>query len=95
MHESIAVLSNNSIRASYHRDNHTAEIQSKGRSEWKRQSGYYLQSHAENTFYRYKRIIGGRLGAKNDDAQKQEAAIGCAILNRMREMCRPLSYAIG
>ena len=90
-----AALFNNAIRASCHRDNHIAEIRSKGRSEWKRQSGYYLQSHAENAFYRYKRIIGGRLRAKNDDAQKREAAIGCAILNRMFEMGEPLSYAVG
>ena len=90
-----AVLSNNSISVPSHQDRHIAEIRSKGRSEWKRQSEYYLQSHAENAFYRYKRITGGQLGAKSDDAQKQEAAIGCAILNRMREMCRPLSYAVG
>ena len=90
-----AVLSNNSIRVSSQRDCHIAEVRSKGRSEWKRQSGYYLQSHAENAFYRYKRIIGGRLRAKNEDAQKREAAIGCAILNRMREMGEPLSYAVG
>ena len=90
-----AVLSNNSISVSSHRDRHIMDIQSKGWSEWKRQSGYYLQSHAENTFYRYKRIIGGRLRAKNDDARKREAAIGCAILNRMIEMGEPLSYAVG
>ncbi len=90
-----AVLPNNAINVSSHRDRHIAEIRAKGRSEWKRQSGYYLQSHAENAFYRYKRIIGGRLRAKNDDAQKREAAIGCAILNRMREMGEPLSYAVG
>jgi len=90
-----AVLFNNSISVPSHRDRHIAEIRSKGWSEWKRQSGYYLQSHAENAFYRYKRIIGGRLRAKNDDAQKREAAIGCAILNRMFEMGEPLSYAVG
>ncbi len=90
-----AVLSNNSISVHSHRDCHIADIQSKGWSECKRQSGYYLQSHAENAFYRYKKIIGGRLRAKNNDAQKREAAIGCAILNRMLEMGEPLSYAIG
>ena len=90
-----AVLPNNYINVPSHRDLHIAEIQAKGRSEWKRQSGYYLQSHAKNAFYRYKKIIGGQLRAKNDDAQKQEAAIGCAILNRMREMGEPLSYAVG
>ena len=90
-----AVLSSNSISAYSYRNRHIEEIRSKGWSEWKRQSGYYLQSHAENAFYRYKRIIGGRLRAKNDDAQKQEAAIGCAILNQMLEMGEPLSYAVG
>ena len=90
-----AALFNNTIRASCHRDNHIAEIRSKGRSEWKRQFGYYLQSHAENAFCRYKRIIYGGLRAKNYDAQKLEAAISCAILNQMRDMCRLLSYAVG
>jgi hypothetical protein len=33
--------------------------------------------------------------AKNEEAQKREAAIGCAILNRMLEMGEPLSYAVG
>ena len=89
------MLSNNSISASSQRDLHIAEIRSKGWSEWKRQSGYYLQSHAENTFFRYKRIIGGRLRAKNDEAQKREAAIGCAILNRMLEMGELLSHVVG
>ena len=90
-----AVLSNNSISVPSLRDSLIGEIRSKGWSEWKRQSGYYLQSHAENTFYRYKRIIGERLRAKNADAQKREAAIGCAILNRKLEMGEPLSYAVG
>ena len=44
--------------------------------------------------YRYKTIIGGRLRAKRDEAQEREAEIGCAILNRMREMGRPLSYPV-
>ena len=90
-----AVLSNNSISTSSYRNRNIAEVRSKGWSEWKRQSGYYLQSHAENAIYRYKRIIGGRLRAKNYDARKREAAIGCAILNRMIEMGEPLSNAVG
>jgi hypothetical protein len=90
-----AVFSSNSISAYSYRDRHLEEIRSKGWSEWKRQSGYYLQSHAENAFYRYKKIIGGWIRAKNDDAQKREVAIGCAILNRMLEMGEPLAYAVG
>ena len=90
-----AVLSGDSASAPSHRDRHIAEIRSKGRPEWKRQSGYYLQSHAENAIYRYKRILGERMRAKNDEAQEREAATGCAVLNRMREIGRPLSYAVG
>jgi hypothetical protein len=89
-----AVLPHHTNNIPSHRDLHIAEIRAKGRSEWKRQSGYYLQSHAENAFFRYKKIIGGRLRAKNDEAQKREAVIGCAILNRMLEMGEPLSYAV-
>lgn len=89
-----AVSSANSISVPSHRDHHIAVIQNKGWSDWRRQSEYYLQSHAENAFYRYKKIIGGCLRAKNDEAQKREAAIGCAILKRMLEMGQPLSYAI-
>ena len=70
------------------------EILSKGRPEWKRPSGYCLQSHAENAFSRYKRIIGGPLNAKNDEAQEREVAVGRAILNLMREKDQPLSYAV-
>lgn len=84
-----AVLSNKSFSVPSYRDRHVEEIRSKGWSEWKRLSGYYLQSHAENAFYRYKNIFGGWLRAKNDDAQKREAAIGCAIPNRMLEMGQP------
>jgi hypothetical protein len=75
-----AVLSNNSISIPSQRNRHIADIQSIGWPEWKRQSGYYRQSHAENGFYRFKKIIGGGLRAKNDDAQKREAAIGCTVL---------------
>jgi hypothetical protein len=89
------VFSNNPISIPSHQDRHIVEIRNKGWSEWKRQSGYYLQSHAENAIYRYKRIIGGQLRSKNDDAQKREAVIGCAILNRMLEMGESLSYAVG
>ena len=84
----------NSVSVPCHRDRHIADIQRKGWSERKRRSGYYLQSHAENAFYRYKKIIGVRMRAKNDEAGKREAAIGCAILDRMLDMGEPLSYAI-
>ena len=74
------------------RNQHIAEIESIVRANWRRSSGYYLQSHVENTFYRFKQIIGGRLKSQHAEAQKREASIGCAILNRMLEIGRPVSY---
>ena len=76
------------------RDQHVADILSKGRPHWKRESGYYQQSHAENVFFRCKTILGGRLRTRRTEAQEREAAIGCAELNRMRELGCPQSYPV-
>ena len=89
-----AVLSNDSTRALSQRNQHILKIERMGRSDWRHRSGYYFQSHVENTFYRFKRIIGGRLRSKHDEAQKREALIGCAVLNRMLEIGRPVSYQV-
>jgi hypothetical protein len=89
-----AVLSSDSARTLSQRNQHISEIEKMGRSDWRRRSGYYLQSQVENTFYRFKRIIGGRLRSKNSEAQEREALIGCAILNKMLEIGRPVSHQV-
>ena len=76
------------------RDRHIEAIRIIGRSKWKRESGYYLQSHAENAMFRYQSTFGGWLRAKNMAAQENEVALGSAILNRMREMGRPVSCPV-
>ena len=65
-----------------------------GRREWQKESGYRQQARVENEFFRYKSVLGGGLRARNSDAQKREAMIGCHILNRMAELGRPKSYAV-
>jgi len=90
-----AVLSGTATDSPSQRDLHVAAIQHDGRPQWKRESGYYRQSHAENAFFRYKKILGGRLRTKRPEAQEREAAIGCAVLNRMLEFGRPQSYPVG
>jgi len=89
-----AVLSGSLIRVLSQRNRHISEMKRIGRAEWRRQSGYYLQSHVENTFSRFKRIIGGRLRSRHDEAQEREALLGCSILNRMLGMGRPVSYQV-
>jgi len=76
------------------RDIHIATIQSEGIFQWRRASGYYDQSHVENALYRYKAIIGEHLRAKRADSQQREAQLGCAILNRFRELGQPVSVPI-
>jgi len=66
-----------------------------GRRRWKKESGYHRQARVENAFFRYKSIIGDRLRARHSKAQDAEALIACNILNRMTELSRPASFAIG
>ena len=48
----------------------------------------------ENTFFRYKSIIGDGLLARSPAGQGSEAVLGCEILNRMTDLGRPVSYRI-
>jgi len=66
-----------------------------GRRQWKKESGYHRQARVENTFFRYKTIIGGRIRARHPKSQEAEALIACNILNQMAEIGRPTSCAIG
>ena len=77
------------------RDSTVMRVQEIGRRQWKKESGYHQQARVENTFFRYKSIIGDRLRARHPKSQEAEAAIACNILNRMTELGRPESFAIG
>ncbi len=76
-----AALSNHAATSPTQRDQHMFEIERDGRFHWKRTSGYYAQSHAENAFSRYKRTFSGCLRAKRNEAQERETLLGCALLN--------------
>ena len=66
-----------------------------GHRRWKKESGYHQQARVENTFFRYKSIIGHRLRARHPKSQEAEALIACNILNRMLTRGRPESFPIG
>ena len=61
----------------------------------KKASGYHRQGRVENTFFRYKSIIGDGLRARSPAGQGSEVVLGCEILNRMTALGRPVSYRIG
>ncbi len=77
------------------RDRTILRIKEVGRRQWKKESGYHRQARVENTFFRYKTIVGPRLRARNPESQQAEAIIACNILNRMTALGRPESFAIG
>ncbi|MGK0521648.1 MAG: hypothetical protein ACJAUC_004365, partial [Planctomycetota bacterium] len=77
------------------RDRVVRRVRKVGRRQWKKESGYHQQARAENTFFRYKKILGDRLHARDGDAQVVEARLACNILNRMTELGMPASYAVG
>jgi hypothetical protein len=76
------------------RDRVVRRVRKVGRRQWKKESGYHRQSRAENTFMRYKKILGDRLHARDADGQSVEARLACNILNRMFELGMPVSYAV-
>ena len=89
-----AALSRTARTSPTQRDQHILEIQRTDRFQWKRTSGYYDQAYAENAFSRFKRTFGGGLRAKREESQEREASLACELLNRMRELGRPLSYPV-
>ena len=77
------------------RDRTITLVKTLGRRQWKKASGYHRQGRVENTFFRYKSIIGDGLRARSPAGQGSEVVLGCEILNRMTELGRPVSYRIG
>ncbi len=66
-----------------------------GRRQWKKESGYHRQARVENTFFRYKSIIGDKLRARHPKSQEAEAIVACNVLNRMTRLGLPESFAVG
>ncbi|MFT6362209.1 MAG: IS5 family transposase [Planctomycetota bacterium] len=75
------------------RDKTVLKVHMMGRRKWKKESGYHRQGRVENTFFRYKQILGGKLRARHAKAQEVEAVLACLILNRMHALGMPKSVA--
>jgi hypothetical protein len=61
---------------------------------WQRATGYGRRSLAETAIGRHKAIIGPRLRARTLSAQRGEAAIAVAVLNRMIRVAKPISVRV-
>lgn len=73
----------------FYRNRNVLEIEYYGRMGWQKRRNYGRRNHSELAIQRYKRILGNRLHAREFERQKQEAIIGCSILNKM--MCITLA----
>ena len=67
------------------RDRTITWVKTLGRRRWRK------ASRVENTFFRYKSIIGDGLRARSPAGQGSEVVLGCEILNRMTALGRPVS----
>jgi len=76
------------------RDENLREIRQKGRKRWKQESGYHRRSLAETAMYRYKRMVGEKLQARDFARQSAEAFVAVLMLNRMTALGMPQSYPI-
>lgn len=76
------------------RDEVVWEIQTKGRIEWKQESGYHQRSLVENAFYRYKQLLGDKLAARTLKNQVTEAKIRSRVLNKLTTLGMPVSVAV-
>ena len=70
------------------RDRHVQKILDEGIHKWRRESGYYQQSKVENTFFRYKTILGKKLRARTEESREVETILGCQILNFFLDLGR-------
>ena len=84
-----AILSETAQTAPTRRDEHLMAIQTHGRSEWQKRSGYNVRSRVENAMGRYKKIIGDALHSTSPINQKAEVRIAAYALNRMTKLGRP------
>ncbi len=80
-----AVVSRSNLPLSA-RDTTVLKVKAMGRRKWKKESGYHRQGRVENTFFRYKQVLGGKLRARHVQVQEVEAALACRILNQMAEL---------
>ena len=78
-----ARLSRSSAAGARARNATVESVRELGRREWKKRRGYYQQARVENSFYRYKQLIGGRLRSRNAAAQDTETGVAINVLNRM------------
>jgi transposase len=76
------------------RDKDIMRIEKDGREIWEYASGYSKRNMVENTMFRFKNNIGGKLRSRTNDRREVEVAIGIHLLNQMTKLGMPESVII-
>jgi len=74
------------------RNRNIREIEEQGRMGWQKSREYGRRNFGELGFYRYQKILGNSLHAREFGRQQQEVKIGCGVLNKMTSLGMPASY---
>lgn len=84
-----AVINDNS---SPMRNRNIEEVKANGRMAWQRNRQYGRRNLSELAVQRYQRILGDSMHARVMGRQKNEAMIGCGVINKMTGLGMPISY---
>ena len=84
------------------RDRHIQHVEPRGSPDmaerghmgWQRETGYGRRNQAETAMFRYEHLIGPKLRARSLPAQRGEAAIAVAMLNKMIRAAKPVSLRV-
>lgn len=74
------------------RNRNISEIEEHGRMFWQKNREYGRRNYSELGVERYQRILGNTMRARDLPRQKQEAMIGCGVINKMTSLGMPASY---
>lgn len=87
--QSNAVLND---KAAAMRNRNIQEIAKNGRMSWQKNRQYGRRNLSELGVQRYQKILGDSMHARDIMRQKQEAMIGCGVINKMTSLGMPASY---
>ena len=74
------------------RNQNLQDIQTFGRMHWQKIQAYGNRNISELAIQRYKKILGNKLHARKLERQKNEAMLGCGVLNKMTQLGMPDSF---
>jgi len=76
------------------RNRNIEEIKAHGRMHWQKARCYGQRNYSELAMFRYQKILGYSLHAREFSRQKQETMIGCGVLNKMTSLGMPATCRV-